>query len=136
MIGREITEIVIHCTGTAGDVSAAEVDEYHKSLGWDGIGYHFLVRTDGTVERGRPVEQQGAHVYRHNATTIGVAYAGGLKDDSRTPAQKLALRALLLKLTYDYPNSKIMGHRDYPGVVKKCPQFDAITEYADLQPNN
>ena len=52
---RETTDaIVIHHVGnTNRDVSAAEIDRWHKNNGWAGIGYHFVIRKDGTIERGR-----------------------------------------------------------------------------------
>lgn len=51
---------VIHHTAS-GDVSAATIDEWHKKNGWKGIGYHFVIREDGTIERGRSVLRKGAH---------------------------------------------------------------------------
>lgn len=81
----------------------------------------------------------GAHVRRYNAHSIGVCYEGGLDAkgnvcDTRTPAQKRTLIALLRSLKVDYPDAEILGHRDLPWVKKKCPCFDAKTEYAHLQP--
>ena len=51
---------------------------------------------------------------------------------TRTPAQKLALETVLTSLKADYPDALILGHRDLPNVHKKCPCFDARTEYKDL----
>jgi N-acetyl-anhydromuramyl-L-alanine amidase AmpD len=69
------------------------------------------------VERGRPEEEIGAHVEGHNATTIGVCYAGGLDDhgkpaDTRTPAQEAAMLRLVVGLKAKYPGARIVGHRD------------------------
>ena len=81
----------------------------------------------------------GAHARRYNAHSIGICYEGGLNEqgreaDTRTPAQKRALIALLRSLKVDYPDAVILGHRDLPWVNKRCPSFDAKAEYSDLSP--
>jgi N-acetyl-anhydromuramyl-L-alanine amidase AmpD len=80
-----------------------------------------------------------AHALRYNAHSIGVCYEGGLDakgkpDDTRTPAQKQTLIALLRALKADYPDAQILGHRDLPWVKKECPCFDARAEYLNLKP--
>ena len=54
---RKITLIIIHCSATrAGqDFTAADIDRWHRQRGFRSIGYHFVVRLDGTVEPGRDV---------------------------------------------------------------------------------
>ena len=129
--------IVVHCTATpAGrDVTAADIANYHKLRGFADIGYHFIVRLDGTIEAGRPIELAGAHAKGYNARSIGVAYVGGLDNqsrpaDTRTSAQRQALRQLLISLRCNFPGACIIGHRDV--AAKACPCFDATTEYASL----
>ena len=69
--------VVIHHTGEADiDASAEQINEWHKKNGWAGIGYHFVIRKDGTIERGRPVDTIGAHAYGENSHTIGVHLSG------------------------------------------------------------
>lgn len=148
---RTITDIVIHCTATRAwqDFSADDIRRMHKAQGWADIGYHYVVRLDGTIEAGRDVDKIGAHVSGHNANSIGVVYVGGLDNqgkpkDTRTENQKHALLNLLLDLRQLYPNAKISGHRDFSpdkngnGIVepheyiKQCPCFDAKTEYKSI----
>ena len=72
---RRVTDqIVIHHTGnpTDDDLSAAEIDASHKARGWACIGYHYVIRKDGTVEQGRPHWTVGAHAYGHNSHTMCV----------------------------------------------------------------
>lgn len=78
---RTINQIIIHCSATpeGRDYTAADIDRWHRQRGFHGIGYHYVIRLDGTIEHGRPVEQIGAHCKGHNATTIGVCYIGGLR---------------------------------------------------------
>lgn len=149
---RKINAIVIHCSATieGQDIDAATIDKWHKQRGWRGIGYHYVVKLDGTIEKGRKEEEIGAHVKYHNRNTIGICYVGGLdKDmkpkDTRTEAQKSSLLSLIKGLKKRYPDAIILGHRDYSedknknGIIepfewsKACPCFDAIIEYKDLQ---
>lgn len=134
---RYINDIILHCTATpAGkDYSVADITNWHKQRGWRTCGYHYVVRLDGSIERGRAISQPGAHCRGHNAHSIGVAYVGGLDTDgkpadTRTEAQKHALLKLLVNLTKIY-RCRIHGHRDY-NPQKACPCFDATKEYAPL----
>ena len=134
---RKIDKIIIHCSATpyGRDVRAADIDRFHCTQGWSGIGYHYVVRLDGTIEPGRDLESQGAHCRGHNATSIGVCYIGGVDKcnnpkDTRTSEQKSALIALLKELREKYPEATIHGHREFAN--KDCPCFDAKNEYKDI----
>ena len=136
---RTITLIIIHCSAVrpSQTSSAQQIDSWHRKRGWSGIGYHYVVRRDGTVERGRPEAKVGAHCLNHNRHSIGVCYEGGLDKnghpaDTRTEAQKITLEELLYSLALDYPDATILGHRDLPGVKKECPCFDAKVEYKEI----
>ena len=139
---RTITLIVLHCSAVRPDQtsSAAQIDTWHRQRGFHlGIGYHYVVRRNGQIELGRPEFLIGAHCQNHNAHSIGVCYEGGLNargqpEDTRTPEQKSALRALLKDLHRRYPQALIVGHHDL-NPHKACPCIDNVArEYADLQP--
>lgn len=129
---RKIDGIIIHCSATpeGRDVTVQTIRQWHKAKGWRDIGYHFIIRLDGTVEQGRPVEQQGAHCTGHNQTTIGVCYIGGVARDGKTPkdtrtdAQKASLLELVkqLQAAHRIPSSNIYGHNQFAN--KACPSFD------------
>jgi len=145
---RTITDIVVHCTATRAwqDYDVDDIRRMHKAQGWADIGYHYLVKLDGTIQQGRDVDIIGAHVSGHNAHSIGVVYVGGLDNqgkakDTRTENQKCALLNLMMDMRRLYPKAKISGHRDFSPdkngdgtitpdeYIKACPCFDAITEY-------
>ena len=164
---RQITLIIVHCSAVRPDQtsSAAQIDTWHRRRGWKlGIGYHYVIRRDGSVEPGRPEYMVGAHCQGHNAHSIGVCYEGGLDEkgraaDTRTPAQKLTLYTLLVSLKQDYPDAEIVGHCELPeqrmpielvrswlsrdgsrpshleGVHKACPCF-SCSEYRDYFERN
>jgi N-acetylmuramoyl-L-alanine amidase len=131
---RQIDQIILHCSATpeGRDHSAADIDRWHRGMGWTSIGYHYVIRLNGVVERGRPVSVIGAHARNWNASSIGICYIGGvsaddvkLARDTRTAEQKCAMAALVHGLLGMFPGADVLGHRDLPGVAKACPSFDA-----------
>ena len=139
---RLITLIVIHCSAVRPDQmsSVAQIDTWHHDRGYKfGVGYHYVIRRDGTIEAGRPEWMVGAHCVNHNKYSIGVCYEGGLDArgqpaDTRTAEQKATLRQPLTDLHRRYPRASIVGHHDL-NPQKDCPCIKNVArEYADLQP--
>lgn len=126
--------IAIHCSATRPiqDIGVKEIDKWHKAQGWTGCGYHFVIRRDGRVEKGRQVDAIGAHVAGYNARSVGVCMVGGIgektfqPENNFTKAQWASLKQVVGDLVKKYPNAKVQGHRDFPKVAKSCPCFDAI----------
>lgn len=135
---RTITLIIIHCSAVrpSQTSSAQQIDFWHRKRGWSGIGYHYVVRRDGTVERGRPEAKVGAHCLNHNRHSIGVCYEGGLDAqgrpaDTRTEAQKRALLTLVRELKGRYQRAIVVSHHTFDP-RKACPCFHAEREYRDV----
>lgn len=136
MDAKDVKYIVIHCSDTTPnmDIGAKEIDLWHKQNGWDGIGYHLVIRRNGTVEPGRPLDRAltpgwqlhpGAHVAGYNSVSIGVCIVGGGGRDrpNFTSAQWASLAIVTNFLTLCFPAAKILGHRDLDP-HKDCPCFD------------
>ena len=140
---RNIDSIIVHCSATkAGqDFTATDIDRWHRERGFNGIGYHYVVRLDGKLEKGRDVSLAGAHCKGWNKRSIGICYIGGLDEngrpaDTRTNAQKRVLYQIIMDLQWEYNILQVLGHRDTSpdlngdGViepyeyVKVCPCFD------------
>ena len=124
--------IAIHCSATrpSQDVDAREIGSWHRARGWLGIGYHYVIKRDGTIEIGRPVDTVGAHVAGFNHNSVGICLAGGVTENNVnvpennfTEAQFVSLGEILNHLENLYPHAKIQGHRDFPNVAKACPSF-------------
>ena len=137
---RTITLIIIHCSAVRPwqQSSVKDIDSWHRAKGWKSCGYHYVIRRDGTVESGRPIEEVGAHCVNHNRHSIGICYEGGLDKegspaDTRTLEQKVVLRKKLEELHGMFPKALIVGHHDL-NPHKDCPCFDVVSEYAELQP--
>lgn len=140
-INSKMNTIVIHCSATKefNNITSKEIKKWHLQRGFKDIGYHFVILLDGTIEIGRPLNQQGAHVLGHNSYTIGICYVGGLDangkpKDTRTPEQKKALIELVdtLKSNITTINS-VKGHRDYSKDLNKNGKIDA-SEYIKACP--
>ena len=127
-----ITHIVIHYSATYSDldIGVAEIDAMHRKRGWSGVGYHYVIRRNGKVEKGRPDHVVGAHVGGQNSGKLGICWIGGLErdtganvgTDNRTPAQKEALIKLVKALLEKHPRAQVVGHRDL--AATQCPAFD------------
>ena len=135
---RVINKIVVHCSATpkGKHFDIDDIRRWHLANGWRDVGYHYVILLDGTIEIGRPLEIQGAGVRGHNRDTVHVCYIGGGAKageykDTRTTQQKVSLVYLIgsLKRTF---KCQVVGHRDFPGVKKACPCFDAIPEYRNI----
>ncbi len=129
---RPIDLLVIHQTGTPTG-TVASIDRYHRSLGWAGIGYHYVIYRDGSVHKGRANSQIGAHCQGDNATSLGICCVG--KGDALpvgegylTPAMWDGLLQLVqqLRAAYRLPIARVVGHRERPSgraQGKTCPGF-------------
>ena len=98
------TRVIIHHTGSKKDVdfSAARIHEMHKGQGWAGIGYHFVIRKDGTIERGRPIWAVGSHAQGHNSNSIGIHLCGDFNAAKPTDKQIESAAMLTANLCDDY----------------------------------
>lgn len=123
---RQIHFVIIHCADTPADmdIGAEEIRRWHvDGNGWSDIGYHHVIRRDGSVEPGRDERRIGAHAYGRNEDSIGVCMVGGKPDCNFTAAQWSALENLVRELLNRYSSAQVIGHRDVSG--KTCPNFDA-----------
>lgn len=133
----KVRYIAVHCSASQPQpgYGAAEIDRIHRDRKFQCIGYHYVIRASGVVERCRPERNAGAHVEGYNSQAIGICLVGGIDAKGKsvanfTPEQYIALRDLLGELTGRYPGAVVQGHRDFPDVRKDCPCFDVRTWYA------
>lgn len=146
---RKIERIFIHCTASSQMSSVNDILNEFKRKGWRNYGYHYLVDPKGGIHQILDEEKVSNGVKGYNATSINVAYIGGIDErgkavDNRTDRQKHSLEMVVKMLKSRYPKAKVMGHRDISpdknknGTVdpweriKECPCFDAITEYEGI----
>lgn len=130
---RKSTEfLAVHCSASkpSMNIGEDEIRKWHTDKGWLDVGYNVVIRRDGKVEIGRPLDYQGAHVSDFNSKALGICMVGGINEytgeaeNNFTALQFNALLATLRFLKLYAPEAKIQGHRDFPNVKKDCPSFD------------
>lgn len=126
---KETTAIFVHCSATKAsmDIGVREIRQWHKEQGWLDVGYHFVIRRDGTVEAGREQSAVGSHVKGYNANSVGVCLVGGIDANGKpeanfTPEQMESLRAGIHSLQLQYPGAVVRAHHDV--APKACPSFN------------
>lgn len=122
---RDLTHIVIHHSASARNTTTvALIDQWHRARGFDGVGYHFVITSDGKTHAGRHIDRPGAHVAGHNADTIGICVVGdNTKPGERwNPAQVTALLRTIDMLRAIHPVLKVVGHRDL--APTECPGLE------------
>lgn len=121
-MNEPITKIVVHCSDSPhgrGD-DAREIHRWHKQKGWWGVGYHYVILEDGTVEKGRPDFWVGSHVKGHNQGSLGICLIG-ISDF--TGEQLHSLQHLVDTLLQSHPKAKVFGHYQLDP-DRKCPHFN------------
>lgn len=119
---RDIQYLVIHHTQTHG-MNARAAHRFHQNVrNWAGIGYNYFIEEDGTIIKGRGCFV-GAHVYRYNRISLGIALSGNFDIHHPKQAQLKAARKICLFFMEQciLQASQIVGHREFPGVTKSCP---------------
>lgn len=130
LLDRKITNyIVLHHAAGYGDVTA--IHNYHQNEhGWLGIGYHFYVRTDGTIFEGRPLMKVGGHTAKFNHESIGICFEGDFSKDIMCDEQIKAGNWLVNYCKTLFPEAKIVRHKELNNT--ECPgenfPFEEITK--------
>ena len=115
---RDTNFIVIHHSNGGNDVdfSVEDIHRMHRNIDYAGCGYHFVIRKNGTIERGRPEWAVGAHAEGFNSDSIGICFSGDFQRSYPSDAQIAACVELLRDLCngYDIPCDRkhILGHRE------------------------
>ena len=135
---RKISKIVLHCTASPDhmDVGFKEINNWHKARGWmstSGIacGYHYIIRRNGEIERGRPDNEIGAHAYGVNSVSLGIVWVG---TDKISPEQEESMKSLnkLLMNKYNIDIDNVQGHCEAVETDKTCPNLNMDKVRAEL----
>lgn len=125
---RNSTERIILHHAAASQCSADDIDKWHKQKDYSCIGYHFFIRKDGTIYRGRQENAVGAHAYQNNYNSIGICFEGDFEKEQMTDAQVESAKELVAYLKNKYNISKVQKHKDVNNT--SCPgknfRFDEI----------
>ncbi len=123
--------LVVHCAATrpSQDISAEDIDRWHKEKGFDKIGYHYFIKRNGNIENGRLESETGAHAYGYNSKSLGICLAGGVTEDDITVSENNftkeqfeSLDRLVEQIENTYLGIKVIGHNEIS--TKDCPGFN------------
>lgn len=125
---RQINRYILHCSDSdrREDDDISVINEWHVARGFAGVGYHFFIKKDGTVQKGRRLELPGAHVQNHNSDSIGICLSGRKEFMGK---QFVALIDLIEKLNDMLVSGnngvlpEINGHCEFDK-MKTCPNFN------------
>lgn len=142
---NSIKRIILHHSGVTVLQSVETIHNYHKNTnGWAGIGYHFYIRKDGSIYKGRPLDCVGAHASGSNLDSIGICCEGNFEVEQMPETQKTSLIELINYLISDYSYGnieKIQGHKDVnstfcPGANFPLEEMKHLLNSKDEQPSN
>lgn len=131
---RVIKKIILHCSdsNSMGHNDISIIDRWHKERGFKMVGYHYFIQYNGTVQRGRPLDDDaileadeiGAHVKGENYESVGICLHGKFKFSND---QFRSLAKLLIKLMEQFTLTigDIYPH-NYFNDKKTCPNFDVL----------
>ncbi len=117
---RSTNRVIVHHSASS-DVAAKTIHSWHLNQGWSGIGYHFVIRRNGNIERGRELSAIGSHSGpKGNGDSVGVCLTGNFEIDKPTAAQINSLVWLITRyLEPRYGSLQVVGHSDV--MATACP---------------
>jgi len=115
---REITDTIVLHHAAHSNCTVEDIHKWHLDQGWAGIGYHYFIRKNGIIYRGRPEDAIGAHCFMHNMHTIGICCEGDFTKEIMTEKQFRSLCDLTFSLVRQY-GASLKLHSDL--VTTDCP---------------
>lgn len=110
--------IILHHAAVAS-ATPENINNYHKTLGWLGIGYNMYIRKDGKIYLGRPLDTVGAHTVGYNNISVGICFEGNFENETMSAAQLAAGKKAIAYVKSFYPSAQIKMHREFDATA--CP---------------
>lgn len=117
-----VPNALVYHHAEASNCSVYDVHQWHLNHQpdpWAGIGYHYFVRKDGSIYKGRPNNAIGSHCLHHNTNTLGICAEGDYMTETMPQIQKQALIELGQYLKSIYSISAVYGHKEL--FATECP---------------
>jgi N-acetyl-anhydromuramyl-L-alanine amidase AmpD len=128
---NQITHLAIHHTATPPTVTPTRIAELHVQPdsnrgkeAWPGIGYHYFIHADGSIDQTNALETASYHVHRHNIYSVGIVFAGSFMNGKIPTSAQLRSGAHLtawLMQELNVPLARVWGHREFPDNTTVCP---------------
>lgn len=145
---REITTVIWHWTANytnQGHIGSEQIDKIHKNRGFNEIGYHFIIKRDGSLQVGRGINKTGAHVKGFNTGSVGISFVAGYKcssdkyagvpphsevgKESITQAQQATMFRFMKAWYTVFPGGQAWGHADFPRNKGKVDPGFSVANY-------
>ena len=136
---RSIQKIIVHCSDSDNPAhdKISVIRIWHRQRGFDDVGYHYFIRKNGEIEKGRPLYIVGAHCKNHNFDSIGICLSG---KHEFTEAQFKSAQLLYYDLSEIItlrpgPEHQTIYPHNYFDKMKTCPNFKIceIQKYTNAQ---
>lgn len=111
--------ILVYHHAAIKNISPEDINNLHKNKGWRGIGYHYYIRKDGTIYKGREDQAEGSHVKGYNKKSIGVCLEGDFEEEYLTEEQREALKKLSVYICIKHNIKDILPHKELGNTL--CP---------------
>ncbi len=143
-ISRPLSEVIVHGSETQSNknIGSIEINNIHKKLGHDGIVYHYVIRRDGRLQRGRPADRESEHTNSHNKFSLAVCLVGGINlptgdvnpldnrsESAFTREQFTTLEIFLEAFFMKVPGGLVFGHNELESDVDD-PYF-SVMDYVE-----
>ena len=143
-ISRPLSEVIVHGSETQSNknIGSIEINNIHKKLGHDGIVYHYVIRRDGRLQRGRPADRESEHTNSHNKFSLAVCLVGGINlptgdvnpldnrsESAFTREQFTTLEIFLETFFMKVPGGLVFGHNELESDVDD-PYF-SVMDYVE-----
>lgn len=116
-----VKRIIIHCSAFEGHHDIKAIREWHQQRGFEDVGYHYVITTNGTIQTGRDMKYIGAHVKNHNFDSIGICLCGLMEfSEPQLVAMRVWVRKLMLE--HKVKLEQVFGHYEFDK-KKTCPNI-------------
>ena len=131
--GNKPNKLVLH-HAEASKCTVQDIHSWHLNNGWSGIGYHYFIRKDGSVYKGRPDGAIGSHCQGSNTGSLGICFEGNYMKETIPTAQYNAGIDLIKYLRGKYGNLTIYGHKEL--LATECPGSKfPLADFKNLKEN-
>ena len=119
LIKRKKTNLIVLHHAAIKECSPEMIHQWHLQNSWCGIGYHFIIRKNGQIYRGRPEDTVGSHTTNFNSTSIGICFEGDCRYTIPTDAQIKSGQELVAYLKQKYNITQVKKHSELSNT--SCP---------------
>ncbi len=110
---RAVSRVFVHYSysDNPSHDNVETIRRWHLARGFSDVGYHFFVRKNGRIEKGRDLDKTPAAQKGNNTGTIAICLHGK-EENYPSPEQEKSLRALCMALNFRYDGLTFHGHKE------------------------